>query len=48
MSAERPTLSERLRRSLAENGLVLLFALIIALCAIYAPTEAVQFIYAEF
>jgi len=38
----------RVRRALAENGLVIVYALLIALCAIYAPVDVIRFIYAEF
>lgn len=39
---------DRIHRSLTDNGLVLLYATLIALCVIYAPFELIEFIYAEF
>jgi hypothetical protein len=37
-----------MRRFLRENGLVLLYVLLIVLCVVYAPERALKFIYTEF
>jgi hypothetical protein len=36
------------RRFLRENGLVLLYVLLIVLCVVYAPERPLKFIYTEF
>jgi len=33
---------------LTRNAWVVLYATLIALCVVYAPTEVIEFIYAEF
>ncbi|MDG2305365.1 MAG: hypothetical protein P8R42_12105 [Candidatus Binatia bacterium] len=39
---------KRIRAGLAENGLVVVYAVLVALCAVYAPLKVIRFIYAEF
>lgn len=41
-------LREWMRARLAENGLVVVYAVLLALCAVYAPVTVIRFIYAEF
>ena len=38
----------RLRRFLTSNAMVVVYALLIALSVIFAPTRVIRFIYAEF
>lgn len=38
----------RLGEMAKENALVLLYAILIALCVVFMPTEVIEFIYAEF
>jgi hypothetical protein len=38
----------RVARAVTSNLLVLLYALLIALCVLYRPEEAIEFIYAGF
>ena len=37
-----------MKRWLAENGLVLLYVLLIVACVVFAPDQPLQFIYTEF
>jgi hypothetical protein len=43
---ERATSS--FRRILTSNAMVVVYAALIALCVIFAPTRVIRFIYAEF
>lgn len=37
-----------MKRWLADNGLVLVYVLLIAACVVFAPEKPLQFIYTEF
>jgi hypothetical protein len=41
-------MSPRARSFLTSNAMVVVYAVLIALCVIYAPTRVIRFIYAEF